>query len=189
MVWSHSLPADARYLPSDENAMQWIAPWKEKTWRWSVYTEACSKIVTASQWLRWTFCKLVWNLLSSESCSWKPVNHCNRSDTLPFIDLYYYKSPTSSTLPCLEHAHTHTHTSRSLSQCWVYLFLLFEKTFWKLVKKHNSQWIWPTADFVSGICWPIVVKYQKWLVNMNQFVNNSGPACQAMLTLKHWSVW
>ena len=43
-VWSHSLPADARYLPSDENAMQWIAPWKEKKWRWSVYIEACSKI-------------------------------------------------------------------------------------------------------------------------------------------------
>ena len=150
------------------------------------------KLVTASQWLRRTFFKLVWHLLSSERCSRKPVNHCNRSDTLPFIDLYYYKSPTSSTLPCLEHTHTQTHIHIMLS-LYLSVLSLFIFTFWKLVKNINSQWIWPTVDFVSGICWPLVVKYQKWPINMNPgfclFANNGGPARQAMLTLKHWSAW
>ena len=74
---------------------------------------------------------------------------------------YYYKSCTSKhptpfpqSLP-KTHIYTHTH-SPFLA---VLHFLSFY--FLELVKKNNCQYIWPIADFVSGISLSYLVKYWK----------------------------
>ena len=42
--------------------------------------------------------------------------------------------------------------------------------FWEPIKQNNSQYIWPTADFLSGICWSSPVNYWKLPINVNLFM-------------------
>ena len=58
--------------------------------------------------------------------------------------------------------HTHTHTL-SLSHWAAFLLVVVLE----VIKQNDSQYIWLTADFVSGVCLSYLLKYQKLLVNVN----------------------
>ena len=60
------------------------------------------------------------------------------------------------------HTHTHTHTL-SLSHWAAFLLVVVLE----VIKQNDSQYIWLTADFVSGVCLSYLLKYQKLLVNVN----------------------
>ena len=56
------------------------------------------------------FFKPVGHLQGCKNVSWKPANHCNRSEILPSILLLELYLQTPSSLPRLTHTHTHTRT-------------------------------------------------------------------------------